>query len=270
MLNLLFIGCGKMGSILVKNLLAKGFEPSQIKAIDLTPNESLPIEYFRDASLLPSNYQADVVFIAIKPQDSEAILSNFALQNKTSSKTIFVSILAGKKIAFFTKIFGKNAKIIRSMPNLPILVEEGVFAYLANKKLKESEEENMVQIFSNFGEVFAIKNEKLFDEFTAIFGSGPAYIFYLQEIFLKFSESFIEDKKQAELLVKKLFMGSALLAKNSEESFSQLKQAVTSKGGTTIAALEVLEKNNILEKTFTKAFLKAKKRAKELSNDSKN
>jgi pyrroline-5-carboxylate reductase len=263
--NILFLGCGKMGTILLAKLLdGNAVEPSQINVIKPSQKNKIPqINYFSQAKLLPPNYCADIVFIAVKPQISEKILSEFLRAKKINDKTIFISILAGKKIAFFKKIFGKKSKIIRAMPNLPISVGEGVFPYLANKNITKIELQNLQEIFVNFGENFIVKKEADFDFMTAIFGSGPAYIFYLQEIFLKIAIGAGIPKNKAKTLIRKLFLGSALMSQNND--FSELQKSVTSSKGTTDAALQVLQKKSALEKLFDNAIKAAIKRSNELS-----
>ncbi len=263
--KILFLGCGKMGSILLNNLLKNGFESSQISIIDPSWQSNLNIENFATIQDLPDDYKADIVFLAIKPQNSHEILLEFCAAKKFLANTIFISILAGKKIKFFQDIFGKKAKIIRTMPNLPIQENQGIIAYNLNKNINNLDHQNIKDIFANFGEIVELKDEKKFDEFTAIFGSGPAYVFYLQEIFLEIAKSLEIDDEKSNKLVQKLFLGSALMSQNSELNFAQLGASVTSKKGTTEAALEVLQKNNSLKKIFKKAIDKAKKKSKELS-----
>ncbi len=256
-----------MGSIIAHNLIDNGFESPRIKVLDPSQKSRIEgIKYFDSVSDFPANYQADIIFIAIKPQDSEEILREFARKKKFSEKTIFISILAGKKIEFFEEIFGKTAKIIRSMPNLPIDDGQGVFAYLLNKNIKSDEAKNLAEIFFNFGEIIELKNEELFDGITAIFGSGPAYIFYLQEIFTEIAINSGISKDKAAELVKRLFLGSALMSCNSDLNFSELRESVTSKGGTTDAALQILQKDDELKKLFKTAIGHAIAKSKELAN----
>ena len=265
------MGCGKMGSILLENLIAEsGFKANQITVIEKADKNKIPLKdinfnYSKNTSTLPSNYKADLVFIAIKPQDCEKTLVNFAKENIFHADTIFISILAGKKISFFEKIFSTKAKIIRSMPNLPIQDSQGIFTYLANKNLKTSELKNLQKIFQKFGQVLEIKDENLFDDVTAIFGSGPAYVFLLQEIFTEIVIASGIDKDKAADLIKTLFLGSALMSCNSDLDFIKLRESVTSKAGTTEAALEILQKNSALKNIFTKAIKSASTRSKELS-----
>lgn len=266
MKNILFLGCGKMGSILVNNLLEQKITAQKISIIEKSDeNKISKLKYYKTAAALPANYKADLVFLAIKPQDATEILTNFAKEKIFHADTIFISILAGKKISFFEKIFGTKTKIIRSMPNLPIQDSQGIFTYMANKNLKTTELKNLQKIFQNFGQILEIKNENLFDDATAIFGSGPAYIFYLQEIFTEIVIAAGINKVEAVDLVKTLFLGSALMSCNSDLDFAKLRESVTSKAGTTEAALKILQKNSALKNLFGKAIKSASAKSKELS-----
>jgi pyrroline-5-carboxylate reductase len=268
-MKILFLGCGKMGSILVENLLSEGSTSiGQITVLKKSEKNKIPgLNYIQTPSSLPKNYQADLVFLTIKPQGSEKILREFADSKIFHKNTIFISILAGKKIQFFEKIFGPKAKIIRSMPNLPIEYQQGVFLYFLNKNIKNSEAKKLKKIFAKFGLSFELKDENLFDGATAIFGSGPAYIFLLQEIFVEIATGLGVKKDAAERLVKKLFLGSALMSEFSEKKFSQLRESVTSKKGTTEAAVKILHKNSALKNLCKKAVDAAIKRSQELSQN---
>jgi len=265
--NILFLGCGKMGSILAKNLLEeKTALPSQIKVIKQSEKNRIPaLKYFKNSLELPKNYQADLVFLAIKPQDSEEILREFSQSQIFHPKTIFISILAGKKIEFFEKIFGKKSKIVRSMPNLPIQDSQGIFTYFCNQNIKETESKKLKKIFLKFGSILKLPNENLFDAATAIFASGPAYIFLLEEIFTEIALTYKVSKSEAADLTRQLFLGSSLMSCNSNLDFSELRESVTSKNGTTAAALEVLQKDSALKNLLKTAIDCAVKRSQELS-----
>jgi len=267
MKKILFLGCGKMGAIIAQNLIAeKSFKASQITVIKPSSKNKIEnISYIKSSAELPKDYCADLVFICIKPQEAQEVLSKFAKGKIFNQNTIFISILAGKKIAFFEGIFGKKAKIIRSMPNLPIQDSQGIFTYLANNNISTNELVKLEKIFSKFGASLALKKEELFDAATAIFGSGPAYIFLLQEIFSQIAQAHKISKEQSDELVKTLFLGSSLMSCNANLNFTQLRESVTSKGGTTQAAIEVLQKNSALEKLFSDAISAANNRSKTLS-----
>jgi pyrroline-5-carboxylate reductase len=264
MTDVLFLGCGKMGSVVAKNLLEQKI--GQISAIKRSDQNKISgIKYFKNTANLPKNYQADLVFLAIKPQDSLETLKEFSQAKIFHKNTIFISILAGKKIIFFEKIFGQKAKIIRSMPNMPIEDSQGIFTFFANKNVAASELKKLHKIFAKFGTAFEIKDEKLFAPATAIFGSGPAYIFLLQEIFTEIATKHKISKTVAADLVEQLFLGSALMSRNSSLSFSALRESVTSKAGTTDAALKVLQNKSSLKNLFFDAISAATKKSNDLS-----
>jgi pyrroline-5-carboxylate reductase len=268
--QIFFLGAGKMGAIIVKNIAEhfKNYENITILKPSKT-NAIKGLKYISDIGKIEKNYQADIVFLAIKPQGSKAILSEFAKQNIFHKDTIFVSILAGKKISFFEEIFGRRAKIIRSMPNIAIDFKMGCFTFSVNKNVSPKDKENLHQIFRNFGHSFEIKKEDLFGAITAIYGSGPAYIFLLQDIFYKISLDLGIDEYNSVELVKHLFLGSSMMTNNMVSSknnfhFKDLKDLVTSKKGTTEAAIKILEEKSALEKLFKSAIKKALKRSEEL------
>ncbi|HLD76675.1 MAG TPA: pyrroline-5-carboxylate reductase [Rickettsiales bacterium] len=261
--KILFIGCGKMGSILLNNLLQNGAQISQTKIIDpaFAGADFAGVATYSNAADLPSDFIADFVFICTKPQNSHEILTNFLQAKKIDKNSIIISILAGKKIKFLSTIFGSKVKIVRAMPNIAIQEKQGVVAYYLSKNIKNEEILTIKEIFKNFGEIIELQDEKKFDIFTAIFGSGPAYIFLLQEIFVQIAKENGFDENVAKL-IHKLFLGSSLMSQNGE--FVKLRESVTSKEGTTDAALQILQKNNALQKLFSKAIKSAVKRSKKL------
>jgi pyrroline-5-carboxylate reductase len=256
-----------MGSILAKNLVQnKVTKPESITVLKKTnKNKISHLNYITDIKQLEKKYSANLVFLCIKPQESEAILQQFSQAKIFNENTIFISIIAGKKIEFFEKIFGKKSKILRAMPNLPIEFSQGIFSYLGNKNIKSLENKNLQQIFKNFGLAFELKDENLFDVATALYGSGPAYFFLLAEIFVEISESLGIKKKMSIALTKKLIFGSALMLERSNDEFSKMRSLVTSKGGTTESALKILLKNSALKNLFKKTVDTASRKSKELS-----
>lgn len=255
-----------MGSVIAKNLIEDaGIKANQIKILKKTEANQIPnLSYIKNTSELDSNYQADLVFIAVKPQVAQEILSEFAQEKILNKNTIFVSILAGKKLEFFEKILGPEAKIIRSMPNLPIEYSQGILPYLSNQNISETELTDSHDLFKGFGLAFHIKDESSFDSLTALFGSGPAYLFLLQEIFTEIALNFGIEEENANKLVKKLFLGSSLMSNFSKENFTSLRESVTSKAGVTDSALKVLQKDNSLKNIFQEAIDAAVKRSKEI------
>jgi pyrroline-5-carboxylate reductase len=271
-MRFLFLGCGKMGSAIVQALIDHAKIPEhQISILKKNQTKIHPnLKKYRKINYLkPSDKIAapEIVFICIKPQNFEKIFREFlnrGLSSGTLNKnTIFISILAGKKIESFEKIY-PQIKIIRTMPNLAVASGDGIFAYLSGKNINTKETKTLSPIFSHFGLCFQVKNENEFDAITALFGSGPAYIFLMQKIFLKLAKAHGIAPRTASDLVKKLFLGSAKFAQNSHLTFDELVNEVASKGGTTEAALKVFQKQG-LGKIVRDAVKAAHKRSQELS-----
>jgi len=268
-MNVLFIGCGKMGSIIANNLiLEKSIKAKKLSVIEKSDQNKISgANYFKNSKeLADKKYKADICFIAIKPQGSEKILTEIKNSGIFHENTIFISILAGKKLEFLESIFGTKAKIIRSMPNITIQDSQGIFIYQENKNLNVKESKKLYDIFSRFGLAYKINDEKLFDPLTSLYGSGPGFLFLLQEIFSKIANKYKIPKSDQDLLTKQLFLGSALTSYNSKLSFKDLKKSVTSKNGVTAAGLDVLEEQKALEKIFNETINESNKRSKELSS----
>ncbi len=267
--SVLLVGCGRMGSALLEGFLGRVpahkmtvVEPSAETAKILKETYGVNVvkginETFFDIS------EFNVVIFAVKPQIIESIMPFFKHDNLKSS--LFISIAAGKTIGFFEKFLGKKAKIIRTMPNLPAIVKEGATVAVANKNVDKESKERASKLFSSVGEFFWIKDEKLLDAVTAISGSGPAYVFHFMECLIESAIKLGLPKDLAKSLAYSTVMGSAKLAKTSDKNVNDLKVQVTSPGGTTEAALKVLEGKNGLGQLMNEATSSACKRSKELA-----
>ena len=254
-----------MGGIIAKNL-RENQSFSSCNFLVLKPSESNKINnltYIDNLNKLPQKYIADIVFICLKPQESKAILEEFAQAKIFHKDTIFISILAGKNLNFFSKIFGSKKQIVRSMPNLAIEVHQGIIPYI-HKNLSTENTKIIDEIFVNFGTAFEIKDEKLFHVLTALYGCGPAYIFLMQKIFFDIAISHKIPAEIAYNLTKKLFLGSSLLSSESTLDFSKMIENVASKKGVTEASLENLLKNNKLQNLISKSIKNGIKRSKKL------
>jgi len=256
--NFLFLGFGKMGGAIFHNFLQKNIKKENIATID--PSNSSAD--FKDISEI-KNRKFDVVIFAIKPQNSEEILQKFAKSNLFHENTIFISILAGKNISFFEKFLGNDKKIVRVMPNLPILINEGISGYFSNKNLKNNEEKVIIDLF---GQNIKVEKEDLIHQITAISGSGPAYLFLFAKNMVEAAVEIGLNQDQAQkLAIQTIFGASKMLLE--EQNIEQLIDNVASKGGTTRAALDVFnDEENSLSQLTQKAVKSALKRSIELSN----
>ncbi len=264
--KILFVGCGKMGSAIIKNLLNNGFEYPDFTI--LKPSKKNPIVGVKRVSSyleLPKDYRADIVILAFKPQAAKEVLYEFFQHKITTSKTVIISILAGKKTGFFEEILGEKTKIIRLMPNLPTLINQGIFGYYANSNIKKSELKSLSNFLNAIGQNIVVEQEDLIDTVTAISGSGPAYLFLFIKLMVESAVELGLDKKSAEKLVEQTIYGSAKMALDSNEDLENLIESVASKGGTTEAALGVLHKNNQFKKIIFDTVKAANRKSLELS-----
>jgi pyrroline-5-carboxylate reductase len=262
-LNIFFLGCGSMGGAILQVIQNnQQFCNSQISVVKPTTNNLFSnVAYFSSYQELPINYQADIVFLAIKPQEATNLLPLLAMQNFLQPHTIIITMLAGKKLAFYEQIFAKNTKIIRIMPNLNIEVNCGIVAFFANNNVTCEDLTIFNNIFIDSAKLFALTTEKKFDVATALFGCGPAYLFLLQEIFNQIAIKY--NINQPELMID-LFLGSAIMMKKNNKSPVVLQQLVASKKGATASALAILKKQNQLQNIFQKAIAEAIKTSAKL------
>jgi len=252
--SILLIGYGNMGGSLHSAWLNNNIDNIHVVDKRLTDSSSL-----QDVKFCP-----DIVFLAVKPQSMEELLP--AVANKFGSSPLYVSIAAGKTISYFEKYLGAQAKIIRAMPNTPAQIGKGITAIIASNKVNEAQKQYAEKLFQAVGKIIWLEDENMMNAVTAISGSGPAYIFLLLESII---ESGVKQGLPADI-AKKLaiatVIGSGELALVSPESLAELRRNVTSKGGTTEAALGVLMQNDALKYLFADAIDAAVKRATELSS----
>lgn len=260
------IGCGNMGQIVLESLLLiKNVLPENIFVSDIDKKklQLLNKKYF--VKTLNCNKEltniTNIIILAVKPQQIKLVLEE--IRHFINQEKLIVSIAAGVKMCFIESFLNKKVSVIRCMPNLPLKVGFGLTAVCCNKNVSKKQNLFVKELFSVRGKVIFI-NENKMDSITAISGSGPAYIFYISEIMQQIATKFGFNKKEAELLVNQTILGSAQMLNLSCFSAKELKEAVTSKGGTTQQALSVFYKNQLL-KIFLKAIKSAKNRAKELS-----
>ena len=251
-MSILLIGAGKMGTAILNGWIKSGIKKSDIQIVDPAIGKN-----FAD---LPVDYKPKTILVAVKPQ----IIKDILPELKKFDGANIISILAGTKLATFKKVL-KKSLIIRTMPNLPAIIGEGVIAAIASRKIKLKEAMEIVKLLDPCGQVHWVKSEDLIDSFTAISGSGPAYVFLFADALAQSAEKLGIDKKISRQIALQTIKGSVLMAAESDHSLTELKQAVTSKGGTTEAALKKLEKGGAMKKLVNSATKAAKTRAKQLA-----
>ncbi len=202
----------------------------------------------------------DVVLFALKPQKIRDVIAEY--QEFIGCNTKIISIMAGVTIDYLQNIFPKN-QVIRLMPNLGAKIQKSVNLAYATY-ISQQDQKFFTNLFNSFGTTIWLDHEKMLHAATAVAGSGPAYYYYILSIYTNYlieaGFSQIEAKKIATLTAK-----SAIETSNND-SFSSLIEQVTSKGGTTEAALNILKRNNQLQKIITSSLDEAVNRSKELSS----
>ncbi|MFH1614230.1 MAG: pyrroline-5-carboxylate reductase [Planctomycetota bacterium] len=263
-----FIGSGNMAEALIRGLLrAKIFEPQRILVSDIRGERLGELEKKYGVRGVKNNCelvkQSDIVVLSVKPQNMAEVLEE--IKGALKGNTLIISIAAGITTGRIRQVLGKRA-VIRVMPNMPALAGEGASALFATDEAA-GDIERAAKLFSSVGKAAAIEDENLMDAVTAVSGSGPAYYFLVMEEMIAAAVELGLDKETAKELVLQTAKGSAELALTADidnRSPSELRKNVTSPGGTTEAALEVLTKGGFGQ-LLRDAIHKARDRSRQLS-----
>lgn len=241
-----FIGGGNMAQAIIGGLLAQGVNVSNIYVSE--PNEQTQtILQEKQIQLVPDNVSlvnvADVVILAVKPQVVEMVLTPLVGQLK---QQLIISIMAGVEIATIANILKGAKRIVRVMPNTPALVQLGASGVYADPQVVSQEDQQLAtHILNATGSVTWVEKEQDLDSVTAVSGSGPAYFFYLMEHMIHAGQMMGLDEATAKQLTLQTALGAAQMAVQSGLSPTQLRQNVTSPNGTTQAAIETFNRENM-------------------------
>lgn len=263
-----FIGSGNMATALVKGLIKSDFyQSNQLLASDNDEEKSRKISEKFGVKGYASNKdlvrECAIIILSVKPQVIREVLEE--VRGEIRDDHLMISIAAGIPLKMIHSIIGQDIPLIRVMPNTPALIQKGVSA-LAAGKLATSEHMAIARgIFDAVGESVIVK-EEMMDAVTALSGSGPGYIFKIMESFVDVGEKLGFDEETSIRLVVQTVLGAAHLARESEKSLSQLREMVTSPGGTTAAGLAVFERKG-LEGVIQEAVEAACKRSVELGKN---
>ena len=262
--SLVLIGCGKMGSALLKGWLENGIKPESIFVNEPNPSTwLLGLSGINLNESLPND--AAVCVLAVKPQVMKNALPQ--ITKFKNSETVFLSIAAGSTIKMFEEELGEASRVVRAMPNTPASVNKGNTAIVGNNFSSESDLILSESLMNSFGQTLRLENESQMDAVTAISGSGPAYVFYLIEALAMAGEKQGLSSSLSMKLAQATVIGAGVLSDSSLETPSQLRINVTSPGGTTQAALEVLMDEELgLSPLLSKVVEAATKRGKELGS----
>lgn len=272
-LKISFIGGGNMASALIGGLINKGVAAKNIFVADPYDQtrqrleSELSVITAQNVKKLAAHIESsDVIVMAVKPQQfKEASLELAEVLSTFNTKPLCLSVAAGIRTSDMAAWLG-HTRLVRAMPNTPALISQGMTGLYTNTNTAKSDKELAENICQAVGKVVWVDNEKQMDDITAVSGSGPAYVFAFLEALENAGIAQGLTPAQARLLAIQTVQGAASLAAQSSEPPSVLREKVTSKGGTTYAALQVLEKESWAE-IMAKAIKAASERGAEMGDE---
>ena len=264
--NIAFIGGGNMASAIIGGLLKRGMPASQIQVIETFEEQRMKLrqQFGVQVHEGPGHYlvNAGLVVWAVKPQS----FKDAALQTRLHTNTaLHLSVAAGIRSSSIAHWLGTE-RVVRSMPNTPALIGQGMTALFARDAVSATDRTTVEGVIKTTGDYVWLDEEAQLDAVTALSGSGPAYVFYFIEAMIEAGVDMGLTPEQARKLAISTFVGSSALAKASEDPPEALRQRVTSKGGTTYAALTSMEQDRV-KTLFVRAMHAARQRARELGDE---
>jgi pyrroline-5-carboxylate reductase len=269
--RVLLVGAGKMGGALLDAWLKQ--KTVQPRDIVLVEPDVIRAKYYRETYSLytfetpeavNTGLGRPIVLFAVKPQIMDEVAPLY--RNLAEQNSLILSIAAGKTTSYFEKILGTESSIVRAMPNIPASIGKGITVLYANNNVDSERKKQCETLLHAVGEVRWVDNEELMDPVTAVSGSGPAYVFLLIEALAEAGVEAGLDPTLAHDLALTTVAGAGALAEQSTLSPSTLRGNVTSPGGTTEAALQVLMAEDGMPALFSEAIRKATVRSKALAD----
>jgi pyrroline-5-carboxylate reductase len=262
--TIVLAGAGKMGGAMLSGWLARGLDAKRVAVIEPQPSGEISALATKGVRLNPSPKQLGSIatlVIALKPQTFRETGS--ALKSFSGLSTLVVSIMAGTTIASIEAACGGS--VVRAMPNTPAAIGRGITVAVAAKNVSTAQRAVADALLRATGSVEWVDDESLMDAVTAVSGSGPAYIFLLAEELARAGVEAGLPQELATKLARETVAGSGELLHRSDEPSARLRQNVTSPGGTTAAALEVLMGPDGMQSLLTRAVAAATRRSRELA-----
>lgn len=261
---LLLVGAGKMGQAMLDGWLARGLSPKKVTVIEPYPAKAVKALTRRglklNAKVQPA---AAAIVIAVKPQTAPDAVPPLSAQ--VGKGTLVLSIMAGRTLRFLEQALPPSTAIVRAMPNTPAAIGRGITVAAANASASAKQRKLATDLLAAIGKVEWVGDEALLDAVTALSGSGPAYIFLLTEAMTQAGIAAGLPTALAARLARETVAGSGELLHRSDLDAATLRQNVTSPGGTTAAALEVLMGPGGFDALLTEAIAAATKRSRELA-----
>ena len=245
-MKIAFIGGGNMAAALIGGMVRQGMDAGSILVVEPfeTARAKLKLEFGIDCidAPTPALGGVDTIVMAVKPQNMREAAQSIAPHLK---QQLIISIAAGTRITDLARWLGGHGGIVRCMPNTPALVGMGITGMFAAPAVTAAQRAEAERVLRAVGAVVWVKSEALLDPVTAVSGSGPAYVFYFLEAMAEAGAKLGLDPADAKQLALATFAGAARLAADSPDDFATLRTKVTSKGGTTAAALEVMAQREV-------------------------
>jgi pyrroline-5-carboxylate reductase len=264
--HIAFIGGGNMAGAIIGGLVRQGLLPGQITVIEPFAETATRLQQDFGVTVLtqagPALAAAELVVWAVKPQIFKEAAAPVAVHTR---QALHLSVAAGIRTDSICGWLG-TTRVVRSMPNTPALVGQGMTALFACPGVSDAEKRAVEQVIATTGQSLWVEQESLLDAVTALSGSGPAYVFFFLEAMTEAGVGMGLSQAQAYRLAVATFAGASSLAAASSEPPEVLRQRVTSKGGTTYAAITSME-NAGMKQAFVKAMQAAEQRARELGDE---
>ncbi len=263
-----FIGGGNMASSLIKGLIASGHSPNQLWVSDANPETLQSLQARLRINTSTNNTlvnEVDVIVLAVKPPVLREVSEQIA-DALVGRDVLLVSIAAGITQDSLSEWLGEKIAVVRCMPNTPALVQTGATGLHANKQVTEEQKDLAENILRSVGIALWVAHESELDAVTAVSGSGPAYYFLLMEAMEHAALELGLSEHTARLLIQQTALGAAKIALESDESSGQLRQRVTSPGGTTEQAIKTFEQGGFSQ-LVSQALHAARDRSVEISKE---
>jgi len=266
-MSVLLVGCGNMGGAMLEGWIDQKIKPNSIVVIDpssanLEKARALGCRGFSSPLLIEEGYVPDAIVFAVKPQVIADVMDHY--RSYTDKGAFVISIAAGTRIEKFEQQLGDHVPIIRTMPNTPAAIRQGMMVSCANGLVSEEQKKLCDLLMEAIGTTAWVDMEEDIDRVTGLSGSGPAYVFYMIEAMTQAGIAAGLSEELSTLLAKTTVAGAGQLAISSPKAASTLRENVTSPGGTTAAGLSVLMAKDGLKPLMEKTVAAAVQRSKEL------
>jgi pyrroline-5-carboxylate reductase len=266
-MKITFIGGGNMATALIAGLVGKLTTAENIHVVDPSPEALQRVQAGYGVTTAPQVDEqvagSEVVVLAVKPQQMREVA---AMLRPHLSRQLVISIAAGIRGSDLSRWFGGYGAIVRCMPNTPALIGQGITGMVAMAGASEQQKQAADSILRAVGKTVWLDDESLIDPVTAVSGSGPAYVFYFLEAMQQAAVDMGLSTEQGKELALATFLGAAQLAAQSPDSLEVLRQKVTSKGGTTYAAITSMEQSGV-KQAIVEAMKAAAARGRELGDE---